>query len=174
MSKLYICRGIPGCGKSTYTKQMLADQAPKLIRVCKDEMRLMLHQTHRFGLEYMDTYNTMITNLWTIGIFQGFDVVLDETFMRRTDLTRVVEDAIMCGVDESEVLDFTKIPFNVIVRRDAGRHPSLGYAVLKDYQETLEREGETNQIVSSLRNDFELPIKVVEIRNDNSLREAPI
>lgn len=159
MSTVYLCRGIPASGKSTLTRQMTAASDGRLKRICKDELRLMMDTTHRFGLAHMREYNDMIDGMIHELLNSGFDVVLDETFMRVVDLQRVAKMLKAYRKNFKEdvrmvILDLTQVPFEECVLRDKARHPSLGYDVLLDYKETLEREGDTCTITESLRADF--------------------
>lgn len=188
MPKLILCRGIPGCGKSTYTRQMTAQANGQLVRICKDELRLMMHQTHRFGLDKMAFYNDIITGMWVESIKAGYDTVLDETFIRYSDCHRVVGDYVSLIrqqtyftrqygevgnyglIPEVSILDFTKISFEEVLRRDAGRHPSLGYDVLEDYRLALEKEGSTFTITELLQENFGPCISVMTISSEPLLK----
>lgn len=179
MPKLTICRGIPASGKSTITRQLTAASDGTLKRICKDDLRLMMDTTSKFGLVHMGYYNELIDSMRLILHEQGFDVILDETFIRRGDIQRVLSDYVWYAgtlqfVPEFEIIDLTHIPFEECVLRDKARHPSLGYDVLYEYKEALEREGDTCSITESLQESFGLSITVTTISSAQDLRNLAV
>lgn len=148
MPTLYVCRGIPASGKSTYTRQMTVQANGTMKRICKDELRLMLDGTHDFGVPHRDWLTKIVRVMTRNAIEGGFDVVLDETFVQSRDLTFIADWFFSLYRDgEFTVLDFSNVPFEQSLLRDAARHPSLGRDVLQEYQDILEKEGKTNEIL---------------------------
>lgn len=179
MPKLTICRGIPASGKSTVTRQRTAASNGTLKRICKDDLRLMMDTTSKFGLTHMRQYNELIKDMWYRLLWQGFDVILDETFIRRSDIERVLTEYEDCSIfysfePEFEIIDLTTVPFEECVLRDKARHPSLGYNVLLEYKEDLEREGDTCTIMASLPESFGHFISVTTTLSEQPLLTATV
>lgn len=175
MPRLTITRGIPGSGKSTTSRQLTAASHGKLKRICKDDLRHMMDTTPDFGLLHMRQYNELIEDMTRTLLFQGFDVILDETFMRCRDIKNIylfhLENTVLGKFPfELEIIDLTQIPFDECLRRDKARERSLGYEVLLDYKETLEREGTTCSITESLQESFGLSILVTTISSEKDSR----
>jgi predicted kinase len=114
--RLIITRGLPASGKTTFARGL----QPWVVRVNRDELRRMLHGepllTDRTEREVTIASFTLVDSLLQAGV----DVCVDDTNLR----TKVVRDwaglAIRHGAS-FEVHDFTDVPLEECVRRDATR-----------------------------------------------------
>lgn len=126
--KLTITRGLPGSGKSTEAKACLGAYL-----VSRDDFRLMLFGGHT-GEEaheraVTDAQRAAVTAL----LGRGLHVIVHDTNLRQ----RVARDwrrlAVLAGAD-FEVWDFTDVPLEECIRRDAERtgNAHVGEAVIRD------------------------------------------
>lgn len=137
MSTLFICRGLPGAGKTTYARHAVMQAPPgDLVRVNRDDLRRML-----FGPDYRKPIpnrevevthaeHTVILNF----LAAGTDVICDDTNLR-DEYVAALEDLAEENGDSVEILDlFLEVPVSVCIERDAGRHPSeqVGEKVIRD------------------------------------------
>ncbi|MDG4823303.1 AAA family ATPase [Asanoa sp. WMMD1127] len=114
--RLIITRGLPASGKTTYARSL----QPWVVRVNRDDLRRMLHGepllTDRAERAVTVASFTLVENLLGAGI----DVCVDDTNLRQ----RLVRDwawlAARHGATFS-VQDFTDVPVDECVRRDATR-----------------------------------------------------
>jgi predicted kinase len=137
MSTLFICRGLPGSGKTTYARDAVTKApAGSLVRVNRDDLRRMLfgpgYRKPHPDLEVEVTHaeQTVIMNFLT----SGTDVICDDTNLRDQDVMALEEIAEQCG-DHVEILDlFLQVSVDVCIQRDAQRSPpeQVGADVIRD------------------------------------------
>jgi predicted kinase len=120
MKKLFVCRGLPGCGKSTWAK-ILVDQSKFAIRrVNKDDLRSMIDNNNWDGNKsesfILSCRDAIIEN----ALLAGFSVVNDDTNFHPKHEARLKELADKHGA-ELEVVDFSGVSPEICVRRDKKR-----------------------------------------------------
>ncbi len=129
MRKLIMTRGLPGSGKTFWATEQ---QRKKLdIRiVCKDDIRNELEATGwKWSRENEKQVLEIRDNLITKHLTAGWDVISADTNFGRHK-NRLFELAKQCGA-EFEVKDFTKVPLEVCIERDAKREKPVGAEVIK-------------------------------------------
>lgn len=138
MPKLVILRGLPGCGKSTYAAQWVAQDRVHRIRVSRDDLRDMLHNGAHLG---------SVTEQWVVAardaiirdaLIGGQSVIVDETALPETKVDALRDIAYLCGADV-EIVDMRGVPLADCIRRDAARQERrrerkpVGVAVIQDF-----------------------------------------
>lgn len=130
---LWIPRGLPASGKSTWTRELIAEQPlGSVVRVNRDDIRMMM-----FGPEYCKpTFEAEnLVSLIEHGpiealLRRGSDVVVDDTNLR----VRFVKDLMMIadrvGAAVKIVDDFLDVPLSTCLRRDQERENPVGDAVI--------------------------------------------
>jgi predicted kinase len=115
MPTLPITRGLPGSGKTTWARQQGGH-----VRVNRDELRRMLHggPLHTGWAEVQVT----LAQRAEIGALlrAGLKVICDDTNLRGKVVRELAELGRLCGA-EVVVRDFTDVPVDVCVARDALR-----------------------------------------------------
>ena len=127
MTKLIMCKGLPGSGKSTWAAQQ------KAVVVCKDDIRAELEKT---GWVWSPENEKQVIKIRDSRIFQGLlagcDVISADTNLvdkHETSLRRVA--SIQRGT-EFEIKDFTNVPVDVCIERDSKREKPVGKEVIMD------------------------------------------
>lgn len=153
MSILLVCRGLPGSGKSTWAKQWVAEDPAMRARVNRDDLRAMLHdgvfipgQTEQRVIAARDAQ--------IAALLREGDVVCDDTNLPQRvmrDLAVVVQRA---GA-ELRVQDFTGVPVEVCIERDAARDRPVGEEVIRRMYDRFLRG-----------RDLPLPVPVVSVPAD--------
>ena len=96
--KLIICRGIPGSGKSTYSKQWVLEDPKKRVRVNRDDICNML------GKYWVPSREGLVTDIERLSVIkalnEGYDIILDST--------NIIERKFL----HSFWLSYTKIPIH--------------------------------------------------------------
>jgi predicted kinase len=120
MVRLLITRGLPGSGKTTYARTL----QPLVVRVSRDDLRLMLHGrimlTDRAEAQVTAIQRGMVETL----LRRGTNVIIDDTNLRPKTVREWAELAAGCGAS-FEVHDFTDVPLDECIRRDAVRPPEV-------------------------------------------------
>jgi predicted kinase len=115
MPSLTITRGLPGSGKTSWAKRQGGH-----VRVNRDELRNMLHGgplPHGWAeLQVSLAQRASIEALLRAGV----NVICDDTNLRGRTVRELAELGRACGA-EVVIRDFTDVPLEVCIARDAGR-----------------------------------------------------
>lgn len=128
MIKVYLTKGLPGSGKSTWAKKIIDESPNGYKRVNKDDMRAMLdngkHSTdsEKFVLEVRDAIILM-------AISKGKHVIVDDTNLAPKHEARIRE--LIKGKAELVVQDFTDVPLQTCIERDLKRSSPVGEKVIR-------------------------------------------
>jgi predicted kinase len=134
MRRLVITRGLPASGKSTWARAWVAE-GPRRARVNRDDLRLMM-----FGDYVLPDREEVAVSAAQRGAVEallrdGYDVVVDDTHLRRR-YARVWADVAAIAGAAFEVRDFTHVPLEEVLRRDAARRAAgeraVGEELLRD------------------------------------------
>lgn len=123
--KLTAMRGYPGSGKTTRAKQIAAETGA--VRVCRDDLRKMLHDSHFTGKAECEDQVTTAERAQVHALLQsGTSVVVDATHLESRWLRKWAKMAAQYGA-EFEVVDITtsalKSAANDVLRKARGeRH----------------------------------------------------
>lgn len=128
--KLYLTKGLPASGKSTWAKTFVDKSNGEVINVCKDDLRDMLHNDkHSSGREHLVV---QIRDAITIKAFEeNKSVIWSDTNLNplheqmAKDLANQFEAIV-------EIKDFTDVAIEVCIARDLKRLKSVGEKVIKD------------------------------------------
>ncbi|MDX3695027.1 AAA family ATPase [Streptomyces europaeiscabiei] len=129
MPIVHVMTGLPASGKSTFARELVAGSGGRVRRVNLDELRAMLgHDAswskadERAALDIQDA--AVRTALGA-----GFDVVVDNTHLTPRIPSRL--KAVAAGRATFAVHDFTDVPLEECIRRDADRANSVGEAAIR-------------------------------------------
>lgn len=139
-----LTKGLPASGKTTWAKKYQEDN-PNTVRVNKDDLRAMLHNSvHSKGREsfVLNVRDYVVEK----ALKEGHDVIVDDTNLNpdhQIHLERLAK-----GLNaEFEVVDFTNVDMEECIKRDKQRQKSVGAGVIRDmYQKYLYRPVEAPQI----------------------------
>ncbi|MCP2325147.1 putative kinase [Hamadaea flava] len=123
---LTITRGLPGSGKTTWAKT----QQPKAVRVNRDDLRLMLHGG-RLGESWAENQVSIAHRSSIEALLRaGVDVISDNTNLRARYVRELAELGMACGA-AVVIEDFTGVPLEVCIERDAARPDPVGAEVIR-------------------------------------------
>lgn len=133
MPTIHITTGLPASGKTTAARQLLADSHGSMRRINLDDLRNMLDHngTDRpWSKAHEATALDVQDAAVRCAITGGFDVVVDNTHLTPGIPKRI--KAAAAGQAAFVVHDFTHVPIDECIRRDALRGPaSVGEAVIR-------------------------------------------
>ncbi|MBM2621260.1 AAA family ATPase [Actinoplanes sp. LDG1-06] len=116
MTRLLITRGLPGSGKTSFARLL----QPRVVRVNRDDLRRMLHGSLLYT-EWAEAQVTLAQRTTVEGLLRkGASVIVDDTNLRTETVRRWAEMAARHQAS-FEVHDFTDVPLEECIRRDAGR-----------------------------------------------------
>jgi predicted kinase len=125
MPTLTITRGLPGSGKTTWAKAQR-----DAVRVNRDDLRRMLHGGLT-GQGWAEVQVTVAQRAAVEALLRAdVNVICDDTNLRARIVRELAELGVSCGA--SVVLeDFTGVPLEVCVARDAARAEPVGEEVIR-------------------------------------------
>lgn len=116
MTRLLITRGLPGSGKTTFARKL----QPQVVRVNRDDLRRMLHGARL----YTQRAEAQVTRAQRAAVEELLrahgSVIVDDTNLRARTVRDWAEMAARFGAS-FEVHDFTDVPLDECLRRDAAR-----------------------------------------------------
>lgn len=116
MSRLIITRGLPASGKTSFARRL----QPSVVRVNRDDLRRMLHGVRLFT-QWAEGQVTIVQRAQVEALLRArVDVIVDDTNLRSRTVRDWAELAARFGAS-FEVHDFTDVPLEECLRRDAGR-----------------------------------------------------
>ncbi|PZG01241.1 phosphatase domain-containing protein [Micromonospora deserti] len=116
MARLIATRGLPASGKTTFARAL----QPSVVRVNRDDLRRMLHGERLFT-QRAEWQVTLVQRAQVEALLRaGADVCVDDTNLRSRTLRDLADLAARFGA-EFEVHDFTDVPLEECLRRDAAR-----------------------------------------------------
>lgn len=128
MIKVFLTKGLPGSGKSTWAKQLISENPNSYKRINKDDLRAMLddskhsNDSEKYILQVRDS-------LILMAIENGKHAIVDDTNLSAKHETRIKE--LIKGKAELIVQDFTDVPLSVCIERDLKRTSSVGEKVIR-------------------------------------------
>lgn len=116
MTKIILTRGLPASGKSTWARNLVA-QDPTFVRLNRDDFRQML-----FGQPVLDSQGESMVTAAQHGAIEnalkaGFNVVVDDTNFFARGVNAIMRIAAKYDA-EVEFKDFTHVPLEECIRRD--------------------------------------------------------
>lgn len=131
MTTLTVTRGLPGSGKSTWTRERLAAAVPgTAVNVNRDLVGHMLHGSRPHLPKTESQITTAHHATVESNLRRSVDVIVDDTNLKAANLRKLCEIAWRCGADV-EVVDFD-IPVDQCIARDAERAQPAGEEVIRN------------------------------------------
>lgn len=135
MKKVILLRGLPGSGKSTYAKQMQAENPGMYKRINRDDMRAMLDDGE-FGKSNEKFVLKLRNHLIRTALENGKHVIVDDLNLsakNKSKIEQIVHDFNVEHQDnvQVEVREITT-PLTTCLERDAKRKKPVGKRVIRD------------------------------------------
>jgi len=126
---VYLLKGLPASGKSTWAKRLVKEYPGRHKRVSKDSLRSMLDSNHwskhneKFILNLRD-------HIIMAGLKDGKNVIVDDTNLEPRHEERIRK--LLAGRTDVkiQIKDFTDVPVETCIKRDLVRPNSVGSKVI--------------------------------------------
>lgn len=140
MSTLTVCRGLPASGKTTWARAWVAEDPGNRVRINRDDIRAMAHNG-TFIKGVTEPRVIAIRDAQILALLQaGGDVVSDDTNLPARTVRDLAKLARQAGADV-RIRDFTDVPLEVCIERDAARVKSVGEDVIRGMYDRFLRGG---------------------------------
>jgi len=147
MQTLLIMRGLPGSGKSTFARHLVAQSTPELTwkRINKDELRIML-DNNRWSAENEHNLNQMVAVMVKFYLRGGFSVISDNMNFDPKHIKAAVKLVNLVNEDDKpikvdiQVVDFAT-PIDVCIERDRLRSNPVTEQTIRDIHTQWIKDG---------------------------------
>lgn len=133
MPTVHVMTGLPASGKTTAARAMLAESKGRIRRINLDDLRAMLDYSGDGERVWSHAHEQTALGIQDSAVREaiagGFDVVVDNTHLTPHIPKRLKAAAL--GRAAFQVHDFTGVPFEECLRRDAARENSVGEDVIR-------------------------------------------
>lgn len=142
-----VCKGLPGCGKSTKALAWVAAGRYRL-RLNRDSLRIALHGTARYSDQPLlelpadeeDIVRSAYYGALQAALLRGWSVVDDNTNLNPRATEDLIRRARSCNA-QVEVWDLTDVPIETCIARDAARPDPVGRDVIEMLHQQARRWG---------------------------------
>lgn len=157
MTNIILTTGLPASGKSTWAKQKVAEANGALVRVNLDDLRTMLDidpaANDAATKELIKVMYSIHDQAILSAVAAGKNVVVDNTHLNKTLPNRIKK--LFDGDVNFMVADFTGVPMEACLTRDALRTNSVGADVIRGMAKQLNKPW---RLTSEFMNDYEYPL----------------
>ncbi|MFJ3923430.1 AAA family ATPase [Streptomyces sp. NPDC090022] len=132
MPVVHVMTGLPASGKTTAARRLQAGSEGRIRRVNLDDLRSMLDipaPERRHSYAHEQTVLAIQDTAVRAAVEDGFDVVVDNTHLTPHIPKRL--KAAVAGLATFVVHDFTDVPVEECVRRDAARPNAVGEEIIR-------------------------------------------
>ena len=126
-SSLVVLRGLPGAGKTTFARSWTAKD-PYNKRISREDLRRMTTFTPS-SRDCEDLLFSMERALAKLLVAEGYNVLVDDCNLSLKTRQAWEDTAFECGA-KIVVKDFTDVPLEECIRRDAGRTEPVGASTI--------------------------------------------
>lgn len=131
MKTLWMTRGLPASGKSTWARAKQAEfPLGEVKRVNKDDLRAML-DGGKWSSENEEFVVQVRDHIVVSALADGKHVIVDDTNLAPKHEVRLRQLAREGGAD-FELVDFTHVPLEECIARDRGRAACVGERVIRE------------------------------------------
>jgi len=129
--------GLPGSGKSTWARQHAEQFDGEMVLTSRDDIRQMLG-FGAVGTKDQENFVSKIQDgIITRAVKEGKSIIVHDTNLNKKSPTRIKK--LFDGDVEFHVADFTDVPVDVCIERDAQRENPVGASVIRGMARQLQK-----------------------------------
>lgn len=129
MTTLYLTRGLPASGKTTYARRWLDERPDTRARVNRDDLRALMFAAPTYKPDQEQLVTEVARHAIAAHLDAGRDVIVDDTNLRPRYVRELRRLAAGHGAD-TQIMEFPIPVINAVVR-DAARPNPVGEAVIR-------------------------------------------
>src|SRR5690349_10525087 len=137
MRYVFLTTGLPGSGKSTWAKAKKNIMGEQLVLVSRDDIRKMIGCFPIGTKDEENLVSKIQDDIIVRAVKEGKDVVVHDTNLNSKSPTRIKK--LFDGDVEFAIADFTEVPVEVCIERDAQRDNPVGEKVIKNMARQLQK-----------------------------------
>jgi predicted kinase len=137
MPSIILTTGLPGSGKSTWAVATQNRDPEQIILVSRDDIRKMIGCFPIGNKDQENLVSKIQDGVIVSGIKAGKDVIVHDTNLNSKSPTRIKK--LFDGDVLFSIADFTDVPVDVCIERDAQRDNPVGSTVIKNMARQLEK-----------------------------------
>lgn len=161
MRKVILLKGLPASGKTTWAKEQLDKNSGTYKRVNKDDLRLMLDNSHWTG--HNEDFVLQLRDMIIVeALNDGKSVIVDDTNFEERHEARIKE--LIHGYNTSKMatvqfeVKFFNVPIDECIERDRFRQNPVGEKIIRDmYNKYLRKE----DVIPKIAHDPTLPDAII-------------
>ena len=125
MSKIILCRGIQGSGKTTWAKQWVLEDPEHRVRFNNDDIRNML------GKYWVTSKEHLVPDIKKVSAMEfGYDIVVDNMNFNPKEI-EYYENLVDSTLGYMNCYSLEYIPLEVCIERDSKRENPIGEEVIR-------------------------------------------
>lgn len=137
MRKIILTTGLPGSGKSTWATAHQMQDPEQIVLVSRDDIRAMIGCFPVGTKGQEDLVSKIQDDIIVRAIKEGKDVIVHDTNLNKKSPTRIKK--LFDGDVEFLVADFTNVPVETCIERDALRDEPVGETVIRNMARQLQK-----------------------------------
>jgi len=138
MPDLILTLGIPGCGKTTWTKDYVDASQGKVVNINRDDLRWMLNN-YKFANDIESLITDTRDHMTELALAGGKDVIWSDTNLNPKNRKRAVEIAQKFKGTKVVIKDMTDVPLEVCIERNSKRPNPVPEKVIRQMHKTYVR-----------------------------------
>lgn len=133
MLTIFVLRGLPASGKSTWSKKKVLEY-PNTVIVNRDSIRTMLKGEYK-NFPFGSAMEKLVTKIEeysvNIALSKGYNVILDATNFRSLEKWYMLAANAITQSDVAiEIVDFTHVDLKTCIQRDQQRENPVGKEII--------------------------------------------
>lgn len=137
MSTVILTTGLPGSGKSTWAKNFLDQTTGQFVLTSRDDIRKMLGCFPIGNKDQENLVSKIQDRVIVDAINSGYNVIVHDTNLNSKSPTRIKK--LFDGDVQFMVADFTNVPVETCIERDAQRENPVGEKVIRNMARQLQK-----------------------------------